>query len=138
MSGDLPTPTPIVEPDTAPYWLGAGEGRLMLTRCVTCSEVMWPPRPFCVAHMNSATEWVEASGRGTIYSFTEVHRGAGEFAGARYVLAYVELADGPRIMTNIVGATPDELRVGLDVTAVFHAADGGLGVPRFTPVRDDA
>ncbi len=135
MRPDLPTPAPAVEPETEPYWRAARQGRLMLTRCTVGGEIVWIPRPFCPSHMDAATEWVQASGRGVIYSYTEVNRGEGDYAAATpYVLAYVELAEGPRIMTNIVDAAGQELGVGQAVEVVFHPAGDDLAVPRFRPV----
>jgi uncharacterized protein len=131
----LPTPEPQFEPDTETYWRAAGSGKLMITRCSECGDLVWIPRPFCPRHMTAPTEWVEVSGRGTIYSFTEVHRGDGQYAGAApFVLAYVELAEGPRVMTNIVGAPASGLSIGQHVEVVFHASGEGTAVPRFTPV----
>jgi uncharacterized OB-fold protein len=78
-------------------------------------------------------EWVDASGRGTVYSFTVNQRGQGPWAEhAPYVIAYVQLDEGPRVLTNIVGADPDQIRVGDAVTAVFQPA-GSTKVLRFTP-----
>ena len=135
ISSELPTPEPPTEPDNEAFWRAAGEGRLVVPRCVECGELVWIPRPFCPRCMVGATEWVELSGHGTIYSFTEVHRGDGAYAGSgSFVLAYVELAEGPRIMTNIVEYPSGDLRIGQEVEVVFHAAGNGTGVPRFRPV----
>ena len=132
----LPAAVPAAEPDSVTYWREAGEGRLVITRCPECGAFVWIPRPFCPVHMHAATEWVEVSGRGIIYSYTRVERGDGAFAGfAPYTLAYVELAEGPRIMTNIVDTPGDQVRIGQEVEVVFHAAADGLAVPRFAVAR---
>jgi uncharacterized OB-fold protein len=76
------------------------------------------------------------SGRGTVYSFTVVHKGEGQFSGAApYVLAYVELDEGPRLMTNIVDCDEQGLRIGLPVVAVFHGEDPSWAIPRFRPAE---
>ena len=131
----LPTPEPLFDADTEPYWRGAAEGRLLLTRCDECGAYVWIPRPYCPIDL-SPTSWVEASGKGVVYSHTTVHRGERAYAKlAPFVLAYVELEEGPRIMTNIVGCEPGAVQIGLPVVAVFDAADDteGIAVHRFTP-----
>lgn len=86
--------------------------------------------------MNTTTEWLEVCGRGVVYSYTRVERDNGAFAGcAPYTLAYVELAEGPRVMTNIVGTPGDEVRVAREVEVIFHAAEDRPAVPRFAPTR---
>jgi uncharacterized OB-fold protein len=75
-------------------------------------------------------EWVEASGRGAVYSFTVSHRGPGPWADhVPYVVAYVELDEGPRVLTNLVGLDPGDVRIGMPVAAVFEH-----GLLRFGPV----
>jgi uncharacterized OB-fold protein len=132
----LPAPEPIFDADTEPYWRGAGKGRLLLTQCESCEAFVWIPRPYCPVDL-SPTRWVEASGRGVVYSHTTVHKGERSYAKRPpFVLAYVELDEGPRIMTNIVGCDPEAVVVGMPVTAVFDPVEGGEGIaiPRFTPV----
>ena len=128
----LPTPIPTVTTDTQEFWTATLEGRLLLRRCDSCGESIWYPRPICPFCHSTATSWQEASGLGSIYSFSVVRRSGGEFADAvPYVLAYVELAEGPRMMTNIVDAVVDDLRVGQPVELVFHKTSGEAALPRF-------
>ena len=130
---DLPGFPPDPGLEDAPFWEAADAGRLVLPRCRSCATFIWYPRAFCPACHTSGVEWVPASGRGTVYSFTVSQRGMGPWAEhAPYVIAYVELEDGPRVLTNIVGADPDEVRIGDAVTAVFQPA-GSHQVLRFTP-----
>ena len=120
--------------EDAPFWEAAAEGRLVLPRCRSCGTVIWYPRPFCPeCRTTSGVEWISASGRGTVYSFTVSHRGMGPYSQhAPYVVAYVELEEGPRVLTNIVGADLDALRIGDAVEVVFQPA-GDTKVPRFRP-----
>jgi uncharacterized OB-fold protein len=110
-------------PDNQAHFDGLAEGRLLLPRCDSCEQVFWYPRRHCPLCGSSSVDWVEASGRGTIYSFTVLRRAEGPYAAAvPYVLAYVELAEGIRLMTNIVGvADPTSLEVGQAVEAVFES-----------------
>jgi uncharacterized protein len=133
----LPAPSPPINPETAEFWAAASEGRLLLKICRDCDAVIWYPRAICPECSGLRTEWFEAAGRGRIYSYTVNHRGEGAYQGLPpFVLAYVELDEGPRLMTNIVGADNAELAVGLPVEAVFHDTADGAALPRFQPLRD--
>jgi hypothetical protein len=133
-TGGLPAPQPAINPETRPYWEGAAAGRLMLTRCPGCGTVIWYPKAICLACGGRPTEWFEASGGGTIYSFTVTRRPHWDYReAAPYVLAYVDLDEGPRMMTNIVDADPADLAIGQRVTVVFHATGQGTALPRFRP-----
>ena len=133
----LPAPSPPVNPETAEFWNATAAGRLLLRRCLDCGTVIWYPRTICPECASLDTEWFEAAGRGRVYSYTVNHRGEGAYSGLPpFVLAYVELDEGPRMMTNIVGADAAELAVGLMVEVVFHATADGPALPRFRPIRN--
>jgi uncharacterized OB-fold protein len=131
----LPSPAPEVQPETARFWAATLEGTLLLQRCSACGTVLHYPRFVCPACHSAELEHVEASGRGTIYSYTVTAKGILEYkdAGA-YVLAMVELAEGPKMVTNIVECEPDELAIGQQVEVVFHQTGGDGALPRFRPV----
>jgi uncharacterized protein len=134
--GALPAPAPATNPETMQFWAATADGRLLVTRCQDCESLIWYPRAICPACSSLRTEWVEVSGRGSIYSYTVNHRGEGAYQGtAPFVLAYVELDEGPRMMTNIVEAGAADLAVGLPVEVVFHDTGQGAFLPRFRPVR---
>ncbi|MBV9582389.1 MAG: Zn-ribbon domain-containing OB-fold protein [Chloroflexi bacterium] len=133
----LPAPAPFVLPEVKPFWDGTAEGKLLLPRCLECRTVIWYPKPFCPSCASTRVEWVPASGRGTIYSFTVNRRGVADLSAYRnagvYVLAYVELEEGPRMMTNIVDCDPESVRIGQNVELVFHDTGEGNALPRFRP-----
>ena len=131
----LPAPAPRVAPEARPFWDATAEGRLLLPRCDACALVIWYPRGVCPACGSTRITWEEASGRGTVYSYTVVRRGGvGPYRGAEpYVLAYVELEEGPRVLTNVVDCDPEALAVGDPVEAVFVPADDGPALVRFRP-----
>jgi uncharacterized OB-fold protein len=131
----LPAPAPVVAPEARPYWEAAAEGRLLLQRCGGCDAVVWYPRGFCPACGGRRLEWFEASGRGIVYSYSVIERGAlGEYRGREpYVIAYVELEEGPRVLTNVVDCDPAGVRVGDAVSAVFHDTGEGSALVRFRP-----
>ncbi|MBO0693639.1 MAG: Zn-ribbon domain-containing OB-fold protein [Acidimicrobiaceae bacterium] len=135
MSTQLPHPAPTIGPDTAEFWAGTTEGALLLERCPDCQTVIWYPRGgFCPNCGGFSAVRFRAAGTGTVYSFTVVHRGLGEYAGATpFVIAYVELDEGPRLMTNIVDCDPSEVHIGMPVRAVFHDTGAGSALYRFAP-----
>jgi len=135
MPAPLPVPAPDTNPETEAFWKATGEGRLLLPVCDACSTVIWYPRTLCPACRSQSVSWTEASGEGTIYSFTIVHRSMGPWReAAPYVIAYVELAEGPRVMTNIVGCEPEAVFVGQPVRVVFCDTGEGSALYRFEPV----
>lgn len=139
----LPAPAPLVLPEVKPFWDATAEGRLLLPKCDDCQSMIWYPRPFCPACASLKVSWVEASGRGSIYSFTVNRRGQADLSAYKeastYVLAYVELDEGPRVMTNIVDCDPDSVKIGQQVEVVFHDTGQGTALPRFRPVsRSDS
>jgi len=133
----LPAPAPAVLPEVKAFWDATAEGRLVLPRCTECQTLIWFPRPFCPNCASTSVEWVPASGRGSVYSYTVNRRGVADLPAYRdagvYVLAYVELEEGPRMMTNIVDCDPDSVRIGQKVELVFHDTGQGTALPRFKP-----
>jgi uncharacterized protein len=133
----LPAPVPFVNPEIKPFWDATAEGRLLLPRCQDCQAVIWYPRPFCPECGSTSIDWFKASGRGSVYSYTINRRGQADLPEYRnagvYVLAYVELEEGPRVLTNIVDCDPDNVRIGQSVEVVFHDTGKGTALPRFRP-----
>jgi uncharacterized OB-fold protein len=133
MPNELPVFPPGVSPESKPFWDATGEGKFLLPKCNDCGTVIWYPRTTCPECMSSDVSWFEASGRGTIYSFAVVRRNGGPWRDALpYVLAYVELEEGPRILTNIVDTI--DLECGQAVEAVFADTGEGNALVRFRTV----
>ncbi len=122
-------PAPRALPESLPYWTAADEGRLLIKRCRACGEVHHYPRDICPHCLSEHTEWLEASGQGTVYSFSTM--GQGE---AAYTLAYITLDEGITMMSNLVDCAPADLAIGQRVRVVFQPSDGGHHVPMFTPL----
>jgi hypothetical protein len=121
-----------VNPDTAPFWAATADHRLALPVCRACGITYWYPRTICPHCHSLDTSWTDASGDGTIYSYTVVRRCAGDYARATpYVLAYVELVEGPRVLTNIVDWDEERLAIGAPVKLTFDDTEGGNALPRF-------
>jgi uncharacterized protein len=129
MSGQARTiPAPPVSPETRPFWDAAAAGRLLIKYCTACAQVHHYPRAICPFCGSDRTEWREASGRGTIYSYSVMRR-----APVPYAIAYVTLEEGPTVMTNIVDCDLDAIRIGQAVRVAFRPTDGGPAVPMFAP-----
>jgi uncharacterized protein len=122
-------PAPEANPETKPFWDAAAEGRLLLKKCVTCGQVHFYPRAICPFCGSDKTEWVSASGRGTVYSYSVMRR-----VPIPYALAYVTLEEGVTMMTNVVDGDLDTIRIGQEVMVVFKPSEGGPPVPMFRPI----
>lgn len=118
---DMPIPPLSPLPEVAPHFDGLRAGRLVLPRCTACGALIWYPRAFCPFCANPEVAWEEVPARGTIHSYTVVHRAPGALAAhTPYAIAYVDLDAGPRILTNIVGE--------IDGLAIGARADGVVEV----------
>jgi uncharacterized protein len=134
MSGNLPSPIPLMDEGTTAFWQATTQGKLLLPICRSCGSVIWYPRALCHDCSSTEVDWVPAGGLGTVYSCTVVGRGEGAYKDAGpYVLAYVELAEGPRMLTNVVDCDPRSVRIGDQVALVFAQTEGYAALPRFRP-----
>ncbi|SDL97202.1 hypothetical protein SAMN05421874_13419 [Nonomuraea maritima] len=128
-------PAPKPTPETQPFWDGTAAGELRIQRCRACERHYFYPRPNCPRCGGDQVEWVRASGRATLYSYVINHRPAPGFADeAPYAIAVVELEEGVRMMTNIVGVenVPDKLPLDMELRVVFEQR-GDVHVPLFEP-----
>jgi len=121
-------PAPEINPETKPFWEAATQGRLLIKKCTACGQMHFYPRAICPFCFSDKTEWVTASGRGTIYSYSVMRR-----VPIPYALAYVTLEEGVSMMTNIVDCDLDAIRIGQPVTVAFKPSEGGPPVPMFRP-----
>jgi uncharacterized OB-fold protein len=119
---------PHVTPENRAFWDAAAAGRLLIGACTACGEAHYYPRPICPLCGSDRTELREASGRGTIYTYSVMRR-----APVPYAIAFVTLAEGVTMMTNIVDGDLDAVRIGQPVKVVFKATEGGPPVPMFAP-----
>jgi uncharacterized OB-fold protein len=120
---------------TRPYWENARAGRLVTQRCRNCGRIWHPPLPACPHCHGTDIGWREVSGAGTVYTYTVVrHATHAAFADrVPYVVAIVELAEGPRLVTGIAGCAPEDVRVGMAVRACFREVADGVTLPYFEP-----
>ena len=129
-------PLPRLDEESRGYWEALARHELYVQRCRACGTTRFYPRAVCPKCLSADTAWVRASGKGTVYSFTVTHQN--QAPGFReelpYVLAIVELAEGVRMMTNVVGCPPDMVRIGMPVEVVFDDVTPDVTLPKFRPV----
>ena len=126
-------PLPKPSPTSRPFWEAAKRHELTIQRCGACREYIYYPRPRCPKCFSDQLSWERVSGRGKVYSYTVVRRASSRmFADAPYVLAIVELAEGPRMTTNVV-APPEQVRIGMPVTVAFEDVTPECTLVKFKP-----
>lgn len=128
-------PLPQIDPESQPYWDASREGRLLIKRCADCGRAHHYPRELCPHCHSDRVDWEQASGRATVYTFTIARRPAGPAfkADVPYVVALVELAEGPRMMTNLVSIDPEQVRIGMPVVVQFESISYEISLPKFGP-----
>ena len=127
-------PLPEADDASRPFYDGAMGGKLMLMRCSDCGTYRMPSRMHCDVCLSANAEWVEASGRATVRTLGVMHQKyhPGFYPELPYNLALIELAEGPRMVSNIVGAENDDLRVGMAVKVDFEKHED-VAIPKFRP-----
>lgn len=130
-------PLPVVNAESRPFWEGCKAHKLVLQHCGDCGAWVYYPRALCTACHSERLAWEAASGEGTIYSFTVCHRPAGPAfkADAPYVVALIDLAEGPRLLSNIVTDDPDAVRIGQAVRVTFEDVTDEITLPKFVPAE---
>ena len=128
-----PRPLPQATPETKEYWDGLKRHELRIQRCSDCSQFYFFPRPFCPHCQSQNVQWQTVSGKGKLHSYVIAHRGHPAF-DAPYVIAMVQLDEGPKMMTNIVGVddpTGDKLPADAPVEIVFDDVNENVTLPKF-------
>lgn len=130
----LPRPTP----ESAPFWQGCRDHKLLLQYCVACGKHQFYPRVICANCMSEQLEWREASGRGNVETYTIVTRAVSDAyaADVPYVIALITLEEGPRLMSNVIGCGVESVKCGLAVEVVFERWSDEITMPKFRPVAD--
>lgn len=128
----LPRPTP----ESAPFWQGCKDHKLLLQHCSDCDAYQFYPRSVCATCLSDQLEWREVSGRGTVETYTIVTRAVSDAyaADAPYVIALITLAEGPRMMSNVIGCDAESVACGMAVEVVFEPWSEDITMPKFKPV----
>jgi len=130
-------PIPVASPESKPYWDALRQHRLLIPRCASCGHRWFPPSLLCPNCNSADTTWSEVAGRGKVFSYVVFHRVYHPgFAGeVPYVVALVELEEGPRMLSNIVGIPPEQVACEMPVRVVFEDITGEATLPKFVPLR---
>lgn len=137
---DLTKPLPAVTPEAKPFWDAAAQDQLVMQRCRDCRAWIWTPRPLCNECGSERLDWTPMSGKGTVYSFTVIRQVVGRGASKAfepdipYVVAWVDLEEGPRMITNIVGCPVEDVKLDMKLSVVFEKASETLRLPKFKPI----
>ena len=134
MELERPLPQPIT-PEAKPYWEGLREQKLMLPRCRACRRAFFYPRVVCPHCHASDIEWFQASGRGKLHSFEIAYQSFNKAFKVKppFVLAMIELEEGPRMMSNLISIEPDpkKIRCDMPVEVVFEKQTEEITLPLF-------
>lgn len=131
-------PEPVATPDSAFFWEGAKRGELLIQQCQGCQTLWHPPRPMCPQCHGLKMAPARMSGRGHVYSWgMPIHPFPWGFTTPP-IVALIDLEEGPRIVSNVVGVDPREMKNGIAVMVEFEPAQNGSAVPVFRPVGDGA
>ena len=127
----LPEPNPVTEE----FWKAAKRHELLIQCCKSCNEHIFYPREVCPRCLSSDLDWMEASGRGRVYSYTVVRQAAHPSfrADTPYILAIIELDEGPRLTSNLMDCQIEDIRVDMPVTVAFDDVTAEVSLVKFRP-----
>jgi uncharacterized protein len=130
-------PLPHIDEEVRPWWEALKRHELYIQKCHDCGFTRYYARALCTNCQSSNTEWVRCSGRGTIYTFTATYQnqGPGFRDSLPYVMAYVDLEEGLKMLTNIVDCPPDQVKIGMPVEVVYEDATPEVTLAKFRPAR---
>jgi uncharacterized OB-fold protein len=129
-------PLPKPNADTKPFWEGCKDHQLRFQKCRECGFVRWPPSLLCPSCHSAESDWIRATGKGRVYSFAVYHVA---FHPAfkddiPYVTAVVELDEGPRLLTDIIGCNPSDVTCDMPLDVIWHDISEELSLPKFKPI----
>ncbi len=135
---EIEKPLPQISSLTQPFWEAAANKRLIIQHCSNCEVFVWCPHPSCTECGSDQLEWRPVSGHGTVFSFTIIRhilerRGRGFENDVPYIVAWIDLDEGPRFCSNVVNCEIHKITIGMPVEVVFEATGGGISLPKFRP-----
>lgn len=127
---------PEITVETAPFWEGCKKEQLLIQQCRHCGHYQFYPRLMCTNCMNREVDWIEASGKGKVKTYTIIHRAISEayMKEAPYVLAIIELEEGPTMMSNVINCDPEKVYIGQEVEVTFEKWSEEVTIPKFSPL----
>lgn len=130
-------PLPHIDEESRPFWEALQRRELYIQKCRDCGDLRYHPRALCTNCLSSRTEWLRSKGNGKIYTFTVTNQNQapGFRESLPYVMAWVELDEGVKMLTNIVDCPPQEVKIGMPVEAVFEDVTPEVTLVKFRPAR---
>jgi uncharacterized OB-fold protein len=130
-------PAPVVNPWAKPFWEACREKRLMIQKCKECGKQVFYPRIACPHCFSDNLDWVEASGKGTVYTYSVVMSNAPSafIKDMPYVIAVIRLEEGVQMLSNVVECKPDDVRCDMPVEVIFEKLDEQFTLPKFKPIK---
>jgi len=130
-------PLPVIDEEMRPWWEALQRHELYVQKCRDCGDLRYHPRAQCTNCLSPRTEWVRCSGRGKVYTFTATYQnqGAGFRESLPYIMAWVELEEGVKILTNLVECRPEEAKIGMPVEVVYEDVTPQVTLAKFRPAR---
>jgi len=130
-------PLPHIDEESRPFWEALQRHELYIQKCRDCGDLRYHPRALCTNCLSSRTEWLRSKGNGKIYTFTVTNQNQapGFRESLPYVMAWVELDEGVKMLTNIVDCPPQEVKIGMPVEAVFEDVTPEVTLVKFRPAR---
>ena len=130
-------PLPEITDATRPFWTAAKNRKLVMQKCGRCGTLNFFPKPWCIDCGSRQLDWVEVSGKGTVYSFTTANKVMMNFPGWKadppVTLGIIDLDEGARMYGQLVGANPEDYRIGMKVKAIFEDLGAEAAIPKFVP-----
>jgi uncharacterized protein len=129
-------PTPIADADSKEFWDGCHRHEFQMQKCDQCNKYYFPTGPICPHCFSTNFKWEKLSGKAEVYSFVIVRRSPGPDwdADVPYVMADIQLAEGPRMISNVIGCKPEDVKIGMKVEVTFDDVTETVSLPKFKPV----
>jgi uncharacterized OB-fold protein len=128
-------PRPGITRDSEFFWNGLRDGKLLIQRCASCHRLQHPPAPMCPSCQGLEMDAIEASGRGTIHSFVVAHHPPIPPFEYPHVVVLVDLEEGTRLVSRLVGVAPDDVRIGAPVAVEIERIDDSFSIHQFRPAN---
>jgi uncharacterized OB-fold protein len=137
MEFDTTKPVPETQPWSERFWAGTREGKLLIQVCKDCKSRIFYPRKHCPECWSGSLDWMQASGKATVFTFSTAYAMVEPkfMDELPYTIAYVDLEEGVRMMTRIVGCAPEDVHFDMEVEVTFHER-AGFFLPYFTPAKN--
>ena len=130
-------PLPHIDEETRPWWEAIQRHELYVQKCRDCGDLRFHPRAQCTNCLSPHTEWVRCAGRGKVYTFTTTYQNnaPGFRESLPYVMAWVELDEGVKMLTNVVECRPEDAKIGMPVEVVYEDVTPQVTLAKFRPAR---